>query len=914
MADMSAAVVVSIIDQFSQNGAKFKATMKGMKRQVGEFSRGLKSGVKAELMPRFDVANFDRNLAMMEQRVSKARGRLLGAVGMAMAIAAPLKMSAGFDQTFKGLEKVLDNVPISRLKQLRKFALETSTLVPIASRELIELMAEASQGSVPLEELEKFSLYAAKAAIAFDMAGAKIGDSFAKLREVYHLNQQGIEDLGDATNHLSNNFAAKAKEIVNFTNRAAGAAAMLHLTAQETAAIGAALIASGIVPETAARGVNAFAARIEKGGKKVEEAFKLIGSSRKAFIEAVKEDGAKAFTDLFESLSKSEQGMRALIDLVGTDFADDFAKLLGNPELLKRALKSVEDQAKFTGSVIKEAASQAAGAEKQWELLVNKVNAVGVGMGDKLLPAALEIATGIGEMVTSFSQFSDANPEFVSAATNIAAGIMALSVASRVLGFVWASTGLKLFEGMSMFVKMDGGKNIAKFAPVMNGLKAVLVALPGPLKLVGLAALAAGAAFAYLRDDAKHLNEGIAEDPAGFDAYMDKLLGVKDAAEGADGALKQLNRTRLAAALVDKEKKLSDRTNEAVEQIEDAGDTTLFDLGDNDFSGDGKTQFQPALNELAQKTGDGTLSGDDVRGLQKRFDDHFSKRAGELSNLRQALAEETAKNEAKTFNFGSNRQRSLENDIATRLEEFERDEALATILMKRMGLVLKTREEIADIQAQLDEANRPKDAHDPALPAKPPVPGETPEIAVPEQAPVRVPVPQTSPKRDVAGRKKLLDNLNAIPDQPEQQTPDPIAQRVQPDQPVQPEQQIAVPLARPDIKSDAELDDMIAAANAQIRKLQGGQKSPDQATTASIEGVDNAVRDIEAAGAKSGQKLGSAAGQSLSGMAAQIGTQIGRAAAAEIKKASVNVNAPRAPRGKRGGAFDTSGALHDGVD
>lgn len=545
MADMTASVIVSIVDQFSKNGQKFKSTLQGMKRQVREFGRGMKEGIKAELLPRFDAGNYDKQIGVLEQRVAKSRQRLMGGVAQVLALAAPLKIAAAFDQTFKGLEKVVD-APISRLKQLRKFALETSALVPIASRELIELMSEAAQGGVPISELERFSLFAAKSAIAFDMGGAQIGERFAKLKNVYKLNQLGIEDLADATNHLSNNFAAKASEITNFTNRAAGASKILKMNAREMSAIGAALIASGIVPETAARGVNAFATRIEKGGKKVERAFKMIGSSRKQFVEAVKKDGAKAFTDLFNSLSKSEKGMKALIDLVGTDFADDFAKLLGNPELLAATLKSVGDQAKYSGSVIKEAASQASGAEKKWQLLVNKISATGVGLGTALLPKFLEIADGVGGVVTSFNEFASANPQFISAVTGIIASIMGLSIASRVLGFVWATTGLQLFKGMSMFLKMKDGKNIAKFAPAMRGITSALLAIPGPLKLIGVAALLAGAAFAYLDNDTDNLQKAMSKDPEGFKAWQEQLFGVEKAADGAADAVGRLNKADLA--------------------------------------------------------------------------------------------------------------------------------------------------------------------------------------------------------------------------------------------------------------------------------------------------------------------------------------------------------------------------------
>ncbi|GAA5109864.1 phage tail tape measure protein [Bartonella jaculi] len=63
------------------------------------------------------------------------------------------------------------------------------------------------------QDLEAFSVYAAKAAIAFDMTGDQISERFAKLRNVFKLNQKSIEDLDDAINHLSNHMVAKASEI-----------------------------------------------------------------------------------------------------------------------------------------------------------------------------------------------------------------------------------------------------------------------------------------------------------------------------------------------------------------------------------------------------------------------------------------------------------------------------------------------------------------------------------------------------------------------------------------------------------------------------------------------------------------------------------------------------------------------------
>jgi TP901 family phage tail tape measure protein len=459
---MDVSFVIRLIDQFSGPAKKLKDGMSGIGKAAREgFSGAIKDG--------FSVENIEQATKNAESALGKARGRLLGAFGQAMTLFAPLKAAAQFDQSFKGLEKVLD-APVDRLKQLRKFALDTSAIIPIAARDILELMSEAAQGGVPQEDLERFSTYVANAAVAFDMAGADIGERFAKLRNVYKLNQEGIEDLGDATNHLSNNMAAKASELTDFTNRGAGAAAIFKLTATQTAAVGAALISAGVVPETAARGLTGLATRILAGGKKIDAAFKSVGLSRKGFMKEMEKDAPGALVKLFETLSKSKNGMNALIELAGRDFADDFAKLLGNPELLAQAFKLVADKSKYAGSAVEEAGKQAEGAERKWDLLVNRITRLSVVLGTLLLPVALQISDRIGAIVDRVVELSEANPELTNTLVMAASGFMALSVASRVMSFALAGFRLSAIRLISAFLKFQDGRNIATGWRILSGV------------------------------------------------------------------------------------------------------------------------------------------------------------------------------------------------------------------------------------------------------------------------------------------------------------------------------------------------------------------------------------------------------------------------------------------------------------
>lgn len=462
---MDVSLLIRLIDQASAPAKKIAGALGGIREKANEFKRGFGGAIREG----FSVDNIETATRNAETALNNARGRLLGAFGMAMTLAAPIVKAGQFDQSMRGLDKVLD-VTESRLSQLRKFALDTSALIPIAASELVELMSEAAQGGVPESDLEAFTTYVANAAVAFDMAGGVIGERFAKLRNVYKLNQEGIEDLGDATNHLSNNMAAKASELTDFTNRAAGAAAIFKLTATEVSAVGASMIAAGIVPETAARGFTAMATRILSGGKKIDQAFQSVGMNREAFLKSMETDAPAALIQLFETLAKKPQGMEALIELVGRDFADDFAKLLGNPDLLAQALDLVADKTAYAGSAVEEAAKQAEGAEKKWDLLVGKLTRMAIVLGDQLLPQALALADQLGQLIDRFAEFAAANPELTGAIVKTIAALMAFAIGARLIGFAVAAVRLPLIRLLGFFLKFnEAGRNVALGWSLVSG-------------------------------------------------------------------------------------------------------------------------------------------------------------------------------------------------------------------------------------------------------------------------------------------------------------------------------------------------------------------------------------------------------------------------------------------------------------
>ena len=464
---MDASFVIRLIDQVSGPGAKVKQALGGIKDGIS----GLKEGMGNALRKGLTESNIDEALKRNEAKLARARSRLTTALGTGLALAAPIKLAADFEDSFADLEKVLD-VGKSRLENFRAGLLSSTALIPMKAKAMTDIMAEAAQGGVPVDELERFTDFTAKAAVAFDMAAGEIGERFAKLRNVFKLNQAGIEEMADAANHLSNNMAAKASEITNFTNRAAGAATTLKLTVTEMEAVGAAMIAAGIVPETAARGFSALSNKLAQGTPKVRKALKSVGIDYKTFMKSLDEDSTKALVELFEKLSSDDDGMTALIDLVGSDFSDDFAKLMNNPTILAEAFKLVADKAKYSGSAVGEFEKRSKTTLNQFELLKNKITRAGINIGTALLPPLNEVMTVVGNIAQGFADWTIANPELAEFATSAGGLALALTTALIAGDYLIALIRGPMIRALGMFVKFnEAGENVSAFAKLARGAK-----------------------------------------------------------------------------------------------------------------------------------------------------------------------------------------------------------------------------------------------------------------------------------------------------------------------------------------------------------------------------------------------------------------------------------------------------------
>lgn len=384
MATLRSELVVSLSDRLTGR----------MARMTGALSRfhAKQQALAASIIPGGNL----KTLVGAVVSYQAITGSIRGTVGAAM----------GFESAMADVRKVVTATP-SQFKGLENSVLNLSKRLPVAAEGLADIMANAGQAGIATKDLSAFTELTAKAAVAFGMSTQEIGDIFPKLKNVFQLDIAGLRDLADTANHLSNNMAANASQILNFTNRAAGAAKTLSLTYAELEAAGAGMIASGIVPQTAARGLNALATRLATGGPKITRAFRTMGWSFKEWRKLRDENGPQAMIKLFEHVDKLDKDDAAQVwkALAGQDFADDFSKL--RPEVLAQAFRLIADEQERAGSVQREYAARARTTANALQLLGNNIKAVGIQIGTRLLPTIASTATRMAENIGSLTITSD---------------------------------------------------------------------------------------------------------------------------------------------------------------------------------------------------------------------------------------------------------------------------------------------------------------------------------------------------------------------------------------------------------------------------------------------------------------------------------------------------------------------------
>lgn len=381
----------------------------GFHTQMAKLKADLQKATRAKIRLDMDEA---------KQKLANLKTEIVASVASIAAIAAPIKSAIDFESAMADVKKVVDFKDDKEIKGFSNEILKMSQVIPMTAEGLTQVAAAGGQMGLAKNELLKFTEMAAKTAVAFDITAESAGDTIGKIKNILSLSLDETGEMMDVINHLSNNNAAKASEIVEVMKRIAGIGKQVGLAKEQTAALASTFISLGKAPETAATASEALLKKlnnIESLSPKTRAAFKKTGLSIKNFSAMMKKDAQGAVLKFLETMNNIEPQKRGalLSAIMGTNYDSDVATLISGMDVYKKSLDEVSSKEKFLGSNEKEFQARSNTVANKIQLMKNTLNSLSISIGNVFLPYISKAVEKITEVIKKITEFAQNNEELV---------------------------------------------------------------------------------------------------------------------------------------------------------------------------------------------------------------------------------------------------------------------------------------------------------------------------------------------------------------------------------------------------------------------------------------------------------------------------------------------------------------------
>ncbi len=449
------------------------------------------------------LAKRQRAIARAGEFGGKVQGRsaaLLAAGATAgVGVTAVARPAIGFQSSMADVRKVVTGTP-AEVRKLENNIIDLSRNMPLAADGIAAIVAAGAQAGVAREDLVGFASDATEMGIAFDLAADEAGTTMAAWRNAFGMNRGQIRDLADQVNFLGNTAGAKSAVITDIVTRIGPLGAVGGLAAGQIAAMGATLAGMGIESEIAATGIKNTMLALTKGESATKDqtkAFKTLGLETTDVARRMQKDAGGTIMDVMARIGRLSKDKQAglMTDLFGSESIAAIAPMLTQLPTLAKNFDRVGNRANYAGSMQAEYAGVAATTANRLVIMNNRVDALKIRFGERLLPTIERGAEAIGNLADRMSAWSQRNPE-------LSAGIGKLAIGLTIVATVLGSAGIAfggilpwIVRGAGMFMRFGGAIGwVVRIFWALAGVIGATVGLPA----LAVAGIAAGLALAGL--------------------------------------------------------------------------------------------------------------------------------------------------------------------------------------------------------------------------------------------------------------------------------------------------------------------------------------------------------------------------------------------------------------------------------
>ncbi|MBL4656250.1 MAG: phage tail tape measure protein [Bacteroidia bacterium] len=416
---------------------RLKETEKTLKKAIGSSDRQFKKMSEAANDSKNEVKRLEKEIkktgkttdkttkkgAKGFNRLSKAIGsaktQLLGFVTLAsgaLIFKSAIQNASAFETGLVGVAKTT-GITGKELEELERRIGILSRTIPVTTEELLALAQSAGQlGVSGTDDILKFTETIAKLGRASNLQGEEAAQTLARILNVTGESIGSVDVFASVIVAVGNEVAATEKQIARITNEIARSTALFNVSAADSAALGAAMVAMGARAESAGSAVGrAFQEiqnRVTLGGEELKEFAKALEIDGDVLARTFSEDKIAGFRILLEGLrdlGETKAGAAlAKVGLGGQEIIKTLGPLSANLEQYTKTQMLANKEVANAVALQKEYAASAATFDAAFKLLGNNVSAISKAFGDQFLDGFTE---SLKDLNTTLSTFIDNEKE-----------------------------------------------------------------------------------------------------------------------------------------------------------------------------------------------------------------------------------------------------------------------------------------------------------------------------------------------------------------------------------------------------------------------------------------------------------------------------------------------------------------------
>ena len=390
-----------------------------------------------------------------------------------------------FESAFAGVKKTVDETANTSFADLNKGIRELSKEIPSTTTEISAVAEAAGQLGIGADNVLDFTKTMINMGNATNLSADEAATTLARFANVTKMSKSDFDKLGSVIVALGNNFATTEAEIAAMGMNLASAGTQVGMSQSQIMALATALSSVGLEAQA---GGTAFSKvmvnmqlAVEKGGKELKNFASVAGMSTKEFQRAFKEDATSAIMQFVDGLSKSgERGKSAIkiLDDMGiteTRLRDALLRSANASEVMKDAIELGNKAWEENTALTDEANKRYETTQSKMIMLKNKLQDIGVTIGNIIMPYIQKFVDKIGELTKKFENLSPHTQEMIVKIGLIAAAIgPVLLIVGKLISSIGSIFGLMSSISGAIGSAMAG----------IGGLSSVLTALTGPIGIV----------------------------------------------------------------------------------------------------------------------------------------------------------------------------------------------------------------------------------------------------------------------------------------------------------------------------------------------------------------------------------------------------------------------------------------------